>query len=163
MRDLKNRGLNEPKQGGRQSRPRLALSSPHPQLLTIAPEGARYSTGDVAAGRREPVPIPSQVARRRSAEAQATERGGPRGLPFEVTEHDPPRKLSFRGTTGPVRPVATLTVEPVGDESRSRVSLQLDLQGHGFGKLVAPIARRGAAKEVEQDHARLKARLEAGI
>ena len=88
--------------------------------------------------------------------------GGPRDIPFEVTEHDPPRRITFRGTAGPVRPVARLTVEGVGDESRSRVSLELDLQGHGFGKLVAPFARRGAAREVRQDHARLKERLEAG-
>ena len=92
----------------------------------------------------------------------AGSRAAHRDIPFEVTEHDPPRKLSFRGTAGPVRPVAVLTVEPVGDGSRSRVSLELDLQGHGFGKLVAPFARRGAAKEVQQDHARLKERLEAG-
>ena len=59
--------------------------------------------------------------------------GGPRDIPFEVTDHDPPRKITFRGTAGPVRPVATLTVEPVGDGSGSRVSLELDLQGHGFG------------------------------
>jgi uncharacterized protein YndB with AHSA1/START domain len=88
--------------------------------------------------------------------------GGPRDIPFEVTEHDPPRKISFRGTAGPVRPVATVTVEPVGDGSGSRVSLELDLQGHGFGKLVAPFARRQAAREVPQDHGRLKERLEAG-
>jgi uncharacterized protein YndB with AHSA1/START domain len=88
--------------------------------------------------------------------------GGPRDIPFEVTQHDPPRKISFGGTAGPVRPVATLTVEPVGDGSRSRVSLELDLQGHGFGKLVAPFARRGAAREAAQDHKRLKERLEAG-
>jgi uncharacterized protein YndB with AHSA1/START domain len=87
--------------------------------------------------------------------------GGPRDFPFEVTEHDPPRKISFRVTAGLVRPVATLTVEPVGDGSRSRMSLDLDMQGHGFGRLIAPIARRGAAKEVQQDHARFKERLEA--
>jgi hypothetical protein len=38
----------------------------------------------------------------------------------------------------------------------------LDLGGHGFGKLVAPFARRQAAREVPQDHERLKERLEAG-
>ncbi|MGH2955061.1 MAG: SRPBCC family protein [Solirubrobacterales bacterium] len=87
--------------------------------------------------------------------------GGPRDIAFEVTEHDPPRKLTFRGTAGPVRPLATLTVEPVGDGSSSRVNLELDLQGHGFGKLVAPFARRQAGREVPQDHERLKERLEA--
>ena len=88
--------------------------------------------------------------------------GGPRDIPFEVTEHDPPRRITFRGTAGPVRPVATVTVEPVGGGSGSRVSLELDLQGHGFGKFVAPFARRQAAREVPQDHERLKEQLEAG-
>jgi hypothetical protein len=42
------------------------------------------------------------------------------------------------------------------------MNLELDLHGDGFGKRVAPFPRRGAAKEVQQDHARLKERLEAG-
>ncbi len=88
---------------------------------------------------------PTRVASRGVDRRRAP--GGPRDIPFEVTKHDPPRKVAFRGTAGPVRPVATVTVEPVGDGSRSRVSLELDLQGHGFGKLVAPFARRSAARE----------------
>src|SRR4051794_32416559 len=71
--------------------------------------------------------------------------GGPRDFPFEVTEHDPPRKISFRVTEGLVRPLATLIVQPLGDGSRSRMSLDLVMRGYGFGKLIAPIARRGAA------------------
>jgi uncharacterized protein YndB with AHSA1/START domain len=89
--------------------------------------------------------------------------GGPRDIPYEVTEHDPPRRVSFRGTAGPVRPVGTVTVEPVGDGSRSRVSIELDLVGHGLGKLVAPFARRQAVREVPQDQEQLKERLEAGV
>ena len=89
--------------------------------------------------------------------------GGPRDIPYEVTEHDPPRKVSFRGVEGPVRPVGTVTVEPLDDGSRSRVSLQFDLQGHGIGKLFAPFARRQAAKQIPQDQARLKERLEGGV
>ena len=89
--------------------------------------------------------------------------GGPRDVPYEVTEHDPPRRVSFRGTAGPVRPAGTVTVEPVGDGSSSRVNLEFDLQGHGFGKLVAPFARRQAAREIPQDQERLKERLEAGV
>jgi len=79
-----------------------------------------------------------------------------------VTEHDPPRRISFRVTTGPVRPVAHLTVESVADGARARLTLELELHGHGFGKLVAPLVRRGAAKEIPQEYARLKERLEAG-
>ena len=88
--------------------------------------------------------------------------GGPRDVAYEITEHDPPRKASFRGLGGPVRPVGTVTVEPVGDGSSSRVTLELDLQGHGLGKLIAPLARRDARKQVPQDQARLKERLESG-
>src|SRR5919201_2524022 len=88
--------------------------------------------------------------------------GGPRKFTYEITEHDPPRKASFRGVDGPVRPVGTVTVEPIGDGSRSRVTLRLDLQGHGFGKLIAPLARRDARKQVPKDQARLKERLERG-
>src|ERR1700677_1561934 len=36
--------------------------------------------------------------------------GGPRDFPFEITEHDPTRRVSFRGTAGLLRPVGTHTV-----------------------------------------------------
>ena len=42
------------------------------------------------------------------------------------------------------------------------MTLELDLQGHGLGKLIAPLARRDARKQVPQDQARLKERLESG-
>jgi uncharacterized protein YndB with AHSA1/START domain len=88
--------------------------------------------------------------------------GGPRDIPYEITDHDPPRRTSFRGTDGPVRPVGTITVEPVGDGSRSRVTLEFDLRGHGIGVLFAPFARRQAARQIPQDQAQLKERLESG-
>jgi uncharacterized membrane protein len=103
---------------------------------------------------------PSRVGSR----AKDTRRvpGGTREITYEITEHDPPRKASFRGLDGPIRPVGTVTVEPSG--SGSRVTLNLDLQGHGLlGKLLAPLARRDAAKHVPADQARLKERLESGV
>ena len=88
--------------------------------------------------------------------------GGQRAVTYEITEHDPPRKASFRGVDGPVRPVGSVTVE--GSGSGSRLTLNLDLEGHGLlGKLLAPLARRQAAKDVPQSHARLKERLESGV
>ena len=86
--------------------------------------------------------------------------GGARDIPYEITVHEPPRKASFRGTAGPVRPVGTVTVDPVG-ESRSRMALELDLEGHGIGKLFALLARRQAAKEVPASHEKLKQLLES--
>ena len=87
--------------------------------------------------------------------------GGARDIPYEVTEHEPPRKASFRGTAGPVRPVGTVTVEPLG-ESRSRMTLELEMEGHGIGKLFAPFAQRQAAKEVPKGHQKFKELVESG-
>jgi uncharacterized membrane protein len=88
--------------------------------------------------------------------------GGPREIGYEITEHDSPRRASFRGLNGPVRPVGTVTVEPIDGGARSKVTLEFDLEGHGLGKLIAPLARRDARKQVPRDQEQFKERLEAG-
>lgn len=87
--------------------------------------------------------------------------GGARDFPYEITEHCPPRKASFRGTAGLVRPVGTYTVAPIG-QSSSRMTTELDLEGHGIGKLFAILARRQAAKQVPVDQEKFKELLEGG-
>jgi uncharacterized membrane protein len=88
--------------------------------------------------------------------------GGTQDVTYEITEHDPPRRAAFKGLNGPVRPIGTVTVEPAG-EGRSRLTLELDLRGHGpVGQLVAMLARSQARKEVPASHERLKERLESG-
>lgn len=87
--------------------------------------------------------------------------GGVREFTYEVTEHDPPRRVSFRVLNGPIRPFGTVTVDPVGEGS-SRVTLNLDFEGRGFGKLLVPMVRMDAKKHVPEDQKRLKERLEAG-
>jgi hypothetical protein len=52
-------------------------------------------------------------------------------------------------------------VDPVG-ESSSRMTLELEFEGHGIGKLVAILARRQAAEEVPEDNEKLKQALERG-
>lgn len=81
---------------------------------------------------------------------------------YEITEHAPPRRSAFRGIAGPVRPMGTVIVEPIGDGSSSRVTLQFDLVGRGIGVLIAPIARMQAKKDIASSQQRLKARLEQG-
>ena len=89
--------------------------------------------------------------------------GGRRKITYEITEHDPPRRAAFRGRDGPIRPQGSVTVEPLDDGTRSRVTLELDLVGYGLvGKLLAPLARSDARKHIPQDQARLKERLESG-
>ena len=82
---------------------------------------------------------------------------------YEITEHDPPHKTAFRGVAGPVRPVGTVTVEPVEGGSKSRVSIDFDLVGYGFGKLIAPLARMQARKAIATSQKQLKAKLEVGV
>ena|SRR5579862_7009482 len=88
--------------------------------------------------------------------------GGNQTITYEITEHDPPRRSSFKGLNGPVRPSGSMTVEPVGD-NRSRMTLELELRGHGLaGLVIAPLARSQARKEIPKDQQRLKERLESG-
>src|SRR5713226_8916841 len=86
--------------------------------------------------------------------------GGARDVTYEITEHDPPRKSSFRGVNGPIRPVGTVTVEPLDGGARSKLTIELDLKGQGLGVLFAPLARAGARKDVPKSLRRLKEILE---
>jgi uncharacterized protein YndB with AHSA1/START domain len=86
---------------------------------------------------------------------------GKQKIAYEISEHDPPRRSAFRGVSGPVRPVGTVTVEPVDDGARSRVTIEIELVGHGIGKLLAPLANRDARKHVPDNQAKLKERLES--
>lgn len=80
---------------------------------------------------------------------------------YEVVAHDPPRSFSFQGLGGSIRVAGTGRVEPIGDGPRARVSLELDFTGHGVGKLLLPLVRSQARKQVPRDQQRLKERLES--
>ncbi len=86
--------------------------------------------------------------------------GGTRDISYEITEHDPPRRASFRGVNGPVRAIGTITVEPLDGGARSKVTLEFELKSQGLGLLVAPLARANARKEIPKGHRRLKEILE---
>lgn len=82
-------------------------------------------------------------------------------IKYEITEHSPPRSFAFHGIEGPIRVVGKGTVEPVGD-SASRVTIELDFEGHGIGMLLLPLVKSQARKQVPKDQARLKEKLESG-
>jgi uncharacterized membrane protein len=88
--------------------------------------------------------------------------GGTRTFTLEVTEHDPARRLAFRGIDGPVRPRGAITLEPLEGGQRTRYSAQLDFEGHGLGLLLAPLVRRDARRQLPESLQRLKQKLEAG-
>ena len=82
-------------------------------------------------------------------------------MTYEVTEHSPPRSFAFRGLDGPIRPIGKGTVEPIDDGERWRVTIELDFQGHGIGKLLLPLVLSQARKQVAKNQQRLKERLES--
>lgn len=89
--------------------------------------------------------------------------GREREVKTEITEYDPPRRWADRGIDGPIRAIVAVTVEPLGDGSRSRLTIELDFAGHGIGKLLVPlVVRRQAAREMPENMTRLKQRLESG-
>lgn len=85
--------------------------------------------------------------------------GSEREMSYELTAHNPPTTSSWKGLDGPVRPNGTVTVEAI-DEGRSRVTVSLELEGHGIGKLLLPFVRAQARKQIPADQARLKDILE---
>ena len=92
-----------------------------------------------------------------------TRRAGPREMDttVEISELEPPTLWGIRGVDGPVRGNVKGTIEPLDDGARSRVTINLEFEGHGIGKLLVPlIVRRQAQKEMPLNVQRLKERLE---
>jgi len=77
-----------------------------------------------------------------------------------VTHIEPPRTWGVHGTDGPIRATVDVTVEPL-TETRSRLTIAVDFEGRGIGKILVPLlVRREAQKEMPANLARLKEHLE---
>ena len=82
-------------------------------------------------------------------------------MAVEISELEPPTRWGIRGVDGPVRGNVDGTIEPLDNGARSRVTINLEFEGHGIGKLLVPlIVRRQAQKEMPLNVQRLKERLE---
>jgi uncharacterized protein YndB with AHSA1/START domain len=90
---------------------------------------------------------------------------GPRDMTMtmEFSELNPPTSWTVRGIDGPIRGTAKGRVEPLEGGQRSRVTIELDFEGHGLGKVLVPlVARRQASKEMPKNMQHLRQRLEGG-
>ena len=88
--------------------------------------------------------------------------GGDRTMTYEITEHDPPRQSSFKVLDGPIRAVGTVSIEPTGDGSQTKLTITIDFEGHGLGgKVLLPVAKAQARKQIPKDQARMKELLES--
>src|SRR6201996_8881636 len=104
--------------------------------------------------------------------------GSEREVVTEITEYDPPRRWADHGIEGPIRAVVSVQIEPIeaiepaeaveaieaiAGPTRSRVTIELDFEGHGIGKLLVPlIVRPSARREMPGNMRRLQERLESG-
>ena len=87
--------------------------------------------------------------------------GASRAVTSELTHIDPPRTWGVRGIDGPIRAAVDLTVKTLTD-STSRLTIAVDFEGHGIGKILIPLlVRRQAQKEMPANIATLKRRIEA--
>src|SRR6266700_3536027 len=72
-----------------------------------------------------------------------------------------PRTWGVQGIDGPIRATVDVTVEPL-TETSSRLTIAVDFDGHGIGKLLVPlIVRSQAQKEMPANIDALKRRVEA--
>jgi uncharacterized protein YndB with AHSA1/START domain len=87
--------------------------------------------------------------------------GAERTMTQRITRDDPPRTWAADGIDGPIRPNATVTVEPLDGGARCRATFTLDFVGHGLGVPLAPLVRRLAARGAPDSYRNLKNLLEA--
>jgi len=79
----------------------------------------------------------------------------------EIVELNAPTSWAVQGLDGAVRGNVSGRIEPLDGGARSRVTIELDLQGHGIGKLLVPLfVQRKAQHEMPRNMQNLKAQLE---
>jgi uncharacterized protein YndB with AHSA1/START domain len=86
--------------------------------------------------------------------------GAERTMTQQITRNDPPLGWAAQGIDGPIRPHATISVEPIEDGRQSRVTFSLDFEGHGLGVPLLPLVRRQAQKGAPISYRNLKEVLE---
>jgi uncharacterized protein YndB with AHSA1/START domain len=134
---------------------RIEIARPPQEVYAVATDPQRFAEWqpDVV---RVQMPDPSRIATTRRMT------GGERTIVQEITRNDPPSRWAARGVDGPIRPHATITVEPIGGGAGSRVTFTLDFEGHGIGIPLVPVVRRQAEKAAPTSYANLKHLLEDG-
>src|SRR3954466_15670775 len=81
---------------------------------------------------------------------------------FELTEFQQPTRIRWteRSKNAITVPEGGYYLEPAGDGA-TRMTLSNSFEGHGFGKVLLPLALRAAKKDADAFAARIKAAVEA--
>ena len=80
---------------------------------------------------------------------------------FELTEYQEPTKIGWteRSQNMITVPSGGYDLEPAGEDTKLTVTNELE--GHGFGKLILPLALRAARRDADAFAARIKAAVES--
>jgi uncharacterized protein YndB with AHSA1/START domain len=138
----------------------IEIARPAEEVFAYATDPSRFSEwqDDVVSARVEAGQAPGVGSRFTTIRRIGR---GERAMTQEVTESRPPTNWAAHGVDGPVRPNVDMTLEPLDDNTRSRITVAMDFEGHGIGKLLVPlIVRRLAAKRAPQSYQHLKEQLE---
>jgi uncharacterized protein YndB with AHSA1/START domain len=137
------------------------VDRPPADVFAYVTDPSRFSewqagvTGGSMEGRRHPQVGAKCITTRRIG-------GAERAVTSEVTKVDPPNSWAVHGIDGPIRATVGVAVEPFDSGARSRVTIALDFEGHGIGKVLVPlVVRRQARNEMPANVQLLKQRLEA--
>jgi uncharacterized protein YndB with AHSA1/START domain len=137
----------------------IDISRPSEDVFSYATDFAHFPEwqGGVVSARPEG-DAPLAVGSR----AVVTRRIGPRKLPRaeEITQLNPPRSWEVRGVGGRLSAIAKGSIEPLDDGERSRVTIAMEFEGHGIGKLLVPLVSRQARRQLPRNERQLKEQLE---
>jgi protein-S-isoprenylcysteine O-methyltransferase Ste14 len=119
-----------------------------------------WQGGVVAARRRDTGPLSV------GSTAVVTRRVGPRtvSLTQQITELNRPKTWTVRSVGGPLVGTARATIEPLDNGKHSRVTIALDFEGRGIGRLFVPlVVRPQARKQLPRNEQKLKELLEQRV
>ena len=95
--------------------------------------------------------------------ARVTRRVGKREMTMnaELAELNPPTSWRVHGLDGPIRGDVNGKIEPLDNGARSRVTLELELHGHGIGKVLLPLfVQKKVRDEMPRNMQNLRQQLE---
>ena len=130
-------------------------------VFTYMLDPSHYAEWDdtiVSAQREDPSPLTV------GSKTTVLHRMGPWKVPTteEVVEFNPPRQFTNRGVSGPLAGIARCTVEPLNGGRRSRLTIALEIEARGLGKLLLPFARPRARRAIPKQLKKLKEILDGG-
>jgi carbon monoxide dehydrogenase subunit G len=138
----------------------IDIARPQDEVFAYVTDPSRFSEwqagvvgGSIEAGSAPRVGSKCMTTRRIGGrERQATS---------NITKFDPPAGWAVHGVDGPIRARVDVAVEPLNGGTGSRVTIAVDFEGRGIGKLLVPLmVRRQARHEMPANVRRLKGRLE---